>query len=79
VADLHCVWSVRVPSGWARKHIDDVRPMSLSVTEARLLVTFRSGRRLTLFAADAKLLRQVGVTYQGQCKVKRLTKLSHKW
>jgi len=59
VADVQCVWSVRVPSCWARQHVDEVLPMSLSVTEARLLLTCRTGHRLTLFDVNGKLLRQV--------------------
>lgn len=59
VADVQSVWSVRTPNAWARQHVDDVYPMSLSVTDARLLVTCRSGHRLTQFDVDGKLLRLV--------------------
>ena len=59
IADVQSVWSVRTPSAWARQHIHDVYPMSLSVTDARLLVTCRSGHRLIQFGVDGKLLRRV--------------------
>jgi len=67
VADVRSVCSVRIPSGWARQHIDDVHPMSLSVTDARLLVTCRSGHRFTLFADDGKLLRRVSSSSSSMC------------
>jgi len=60
VADVQSIWSVRLSSGWTRQHVDNVYPMSLSVTDARLLVTSRSGYRLRLFAANGKQLQQVG-------------------
>ena len=64
VADVQSVWSVRVPNAWARQHVHDVRPISLSVTHSRLLVTCRSGHRLMLFDVDGKLLRRVRISYK---------------
>ena len=59
VADVRSVWSVRSDRAWSRRHVHSIYPMSLSVTDARLLVTCRSGQCLAVFGVDGKLLRRV--------------------
>ena len=62
MADIQSVWTVRTENAWARQHIDDVYPMSISITDSRLLVTCQSGHRLMQFGVDGKLLKMVGVS-----------------